>query len=73
MAEPPKGCSQIVKVLTCVTSVVFENCFMISKSSAGEGMCDFESQREDELYGICSFKAAASFQQLSSALSQVNM
>lgn len=34
---------------------------MISESSAGKGVCDVKSQREDELYGICSFKAAASF------------
>lgn len=73
LAEVPNGCSQSVEVLTCVTSVAFENSFLTSESSAGKGVCDAESPRDEEQNGICSFKAAASVQQLPSALSQVNM
>lgn len=73
LAKVPNGCSQTVEVLTCVTLVAFENSFLTSESSAGKGVCDTESPRDEEQKGICSFEAAASVQQLSRALSQVNM
>lgn len=73
LAEVPNGCSQTAEAMTCVTLAAFENSSLTSESSAGKGVCDAESPRDEEQDGICSFEAAASVQQLSSALSQVNM